>query len=383
MLDKLNKNVLIVDDNEENRYVLEIICKSLGYSTSSVENGQKAIEFLQKSTPILILLDLVMPVMDGFETLKRVRENKKTQSLPIIMVSSVDETESVLKCLQKGADDYITKPFEPDILKVRMENTLSKYFYLQMEKELLEKTFSGSLKVLSDILSSVSPTLFGKSLRTRRICKWVAEDLNLNDIWEIEVSAMFSMIGCITFPSETISKIVEGKTLVALEKILNENHPYVGYKLLSNIPRLQNVAINVYFQNKTRLNSTIPPEILEKVKEVPLNAKILYAANEYDFIASRSSIQSDIITYLKKCEIEDVVRNSLEKYVLIENGKIEKKIKLIDLQPGMIFASDLMTENNHRVASKWMEVNLALLDVIKLVHSKVPIIEPISVFVPK
>lgn len=383
MLNKSSKNVLIVDDNEENRYILEIICKSLGYVTASVENGQKAIEYLQTSTPILILLDLVMPVMDGFEVLKRVRENKKTKSLPIIMVSSVDETESVLKCLQKGADDYITKPFEPDILKVRMENTLSKYFYIQMEKELLEKTFSGSLKVLSDILSSVSPSLFGKSLRTRRICKWVAEDLNLSDIWEIEVSAMFSMIGCITFPAETITKIVEGKTLVALEKILNENHPYVGYKLLSNIPRLHNVALNVYFQNKTRVSDTIPPEILEKVREVPLHAKILYAANEYDFIASRSSIQSDIILYLKKLDIDENIRNSLEKFVLIENGKVEKRIKLTDLQPGMIFASDLLTENNHKVASKWMEVSTSLLDVIKLVHSKVPIVEPISVFVPK
>ena len=213
-----NKKILIVDDNEENRYILEVICKSLGYTTNSVENGQKALDFLKTNTPILILLDLVMPVMDGYEVLKQVRNNKKTHDLPVIMVSSIDETESVLKCLQKGADDYITKPFEPDILKVRMENTLSKFLYIKMEKELLEKTFSGSMKVLSDILSSVSPSLFGKSLRTRRICKLIAEDLKLSDIWEVEVSAMFSLIGCITLPAETITKIVEG--------ILNEQQEF-------------------------------------------------------------------------------------------------------------------------------------------------------------
>ena len=378
-----NKNILIVDDNEENRYILEVICKSLGYTTNSVENGQKALDFLKTNTPILILLDLVMPVMDGYEVLKQVRNNKKTHDLPVIMVSSIDETESVLKCLQKGADDYITKPFEPDILKVRMENTLSKFLYIKMERELLEKTFSGSMKVFSDILSSVSPSLFGKSLRTRRICKLIAEDLKLSDIWEVEVSAMFSLIGCITLPAETITKIVEGKTLVAVEKILNENHPYVGYKLLSNIPRLENVALNVFFQNKTRLTDSIPAEILEKVKEIPLHAKLLYAANEYDFISSRSTIKSDIITYLKKLDIDENILKSLEKIVLIENGKVEKRIKLSELQVGMIFASDLLTENNNKVASKWMEVSNSLLDVIKLVHSKVAIIEPINVFVSK
>jgi CheY-like chemotaxis protein len=378
-----NKTVLIVDDNEENRYILEVICKSLGYTTASVTNGQEAMDYLKSTLPILILLDLVMPVMDGFEVLKRVRENKKTQDLPVIMVSSIDETESVLKCLQKGADDYIAKPFEPDILKVRMENTLSKFLYIKMEKELLEKTFSGSMKVLSDILSSVSPSLFGKSLRTRRICKLIAEDLKLSDIWEIEISAMFSLIGCITLPAETITKIVEGKTLVAVEKIMNENHPYVGYKLLSHIPRLENVALNIFFQNKTRLTNSLPPEILSKVKEIPLAAKILYAANEYDFISTRSTIKADIITYLKKLDLDETLFSSLEKIVLIENGRVEKRIKLSDLQTGMIFASDLLTENNNKVASKWMEVSNSLLDVIKLVHSKVPIVEPVHVFVPK
>jgi hypothetical protein len=239
------------------------------------------------------------------------------------------------------------------------------------------------MKVLSDILSSVSPSLFGKSLRTRRICKLIAEDLKLSDIWEIEISAMFSLIGCITLPAETITKIVEGKTLVAVEKIMNENHPYVGYKLLSHIPRLENVALNIFFQNKPRLTNSLPPEILSKVKEIPLAAKILYAANEYDFIASRSTIKADIITYLKKLDLEETLFSSLEKIVLIENGRVEKRIKLSDLQTGMIFAADLLTENNNKVASKWMEVSNSLLDVIKLVHSKVPIVEPVHVFVPK
>jgi response regulator RpfG family c-di-GMP phosphodiesterase len=378
-----NIDILIIDDNEENRTILEVICKSLHFTPELAINGKNALTTLEKYTPSLVLCDLIMPEMNGFEFLQKFKSNPKWKSIPIIMVSSVDETESILKCLQQGADDYITKPFEPDILKARVDNLLSKYLYMKMEKELLEKTFSGSLKVLSDILSSLSPFLFGKSTRTRRIAKQIAEEVNYSNIWEIEVSAMFYLIGCITLPQETITKIIEGKTLVALEKIMYDNHPYIGYKLLKNIPRLENVSHIVFFQNKMRLNNLIPQEILTKVEEVPKGAKILHLAIEYEYISSKTTVNSDIISYIRKIETDVELLSAIEKIVVIDSGKELKKLLLTDLQSGMIFAEDVVTINNNKVANRWMEVSNTLLDVMKLIHSKVPIQEPIDVYVSK
>jgi response regulator RpfG family c-di-GMP phosphodiesterase len=378
-----NIEILIIDDNEENRMILEVICKSLGFKPQLAVNGKNALTILEKYTPSLVLCDLIMPELNGFEFLKKFKLNPKWKSIPIIMVSSVDETESILKCLQQGADDYITKPFEPDILKARVDNLLSKYLYMKMEKELLEKTFSGSLKVLSDILSTLSPFLFGKSTRTRRIAKQIAEEVNYPNLWEIEVSAMFYLIGCITLPPDTITKLIEGRTLIALEKIMYDNHPYIGYKLLNNIPRLENVSHIVFFQNKMRFNNQIPQEIQNKVENVPLGAKILHLAIEYEYISSKTTLNSDIISYLRKIETDAELLSAIEKIVVIDSGKELKKLKLSELQSGMIFASDIITINNNKVANRWMEVTSTLLDVMKLIHSKVAIQEPIDVFVSK
>ncbi len=378
-----NIEILIIDDNEENRMILEVICKSLGFKPQLAVNGKNALTILEKYTPSLVLCDLIMPELNGFEFLKKFKLNPKWKSIPIIMVSSVDETESILKCLQQGADDYITKPFEPDILKARVDNLLSKYLYMKMEKELLEKTFSGSLKVLSDILSTLSPFLFGKSTRTRRIAKQIAEEVNYPNLWEIEVSAMFYLIGCITLPPDTITKLIEGRTLIALEKIMYDNHPYIGYKLLNNIPRLENVSHIVFFQNKMRFNNQIPQEIQNKVENVPLGAKILHLAIEYEYISSKTTLNSDIISYLRKIETDAELLSAIEKIVVIDSGKELKKLKLSELQSGMIFASDIITINNNKVANRWMEVTSTLLDVMKLIHSKVAIQEPIDVFVTK
>ena len=119
-----NIEILIIDDNEENRMILEVICKSLRFKPQLAVNGKNALTILEKYTPSLVLCDLIMPELNGFEFLKIFKLNPKWKSIPIIMVSSVDETESILKCLQQGADDYITKPFEPDILKARVDNLL-------------------------------------------------------------------------------------------------------------------------------------------------------------------------------------------------------------------------------------------------------------------
>ncbi len=378
-----NIEILIIDDNEENRMILEVICKSLGFKPQLAINGKNALTILEKYTPTLVLCDLIMPELNGFEFLKKFKANPKWKQIPIIMVSSVDETESILKCLQQGADDYITKPFEPDILKARVDNLLSKYLYMKMEKELLDKTFSGSLKVLSDILSTLSPFLFGKSTRTRRIAKQIAEEINYPNLWEIEVSAMFYLIGCITLPPETITKLIEGRTLIALEKIMYENHPYIGYKLLNNIPRLENVSHIVFFQNKMRMSNQIPEEIQNKVEEVPLGAKILHLAIEYEYISSKTTLNADIISYLRKIETNVELLSAIEKIVVIDSGKELKKLNLSELQSGMIFASDIITVNNNKVANRWMEVTSTLLDVMKLIHSKVAIQEPIEVFVSK
>ena len=99
-VDKEEDKILIVDDSEENRLVLVELCKSLGYKTETAQNGQVAIEKINLSLPLAILLDIRMTGMDGFEVLEKVKGNPKWKDIPVIMITSLDDTATILRCLK-------------------------------------------------------------------------------------------------------------------------------------------------------------------------------------------------------------------------------------------------------------------------------------------
>jgi CheY-like chemotaxis protein len=119
-----NINVLIVDDNEMNRETLARRLKHEGFNFSMATNGREALEMVRSHQYHLILLDIMMPEMDGYTVLSRLKTNQSMSDIPVIMISAVEEMESVMKCMELGADDYLTKPFEPVLLKAAIARCL-------------------------------------------------------------------------------------------------------------------------------------------------------------------------------------------------------------------------------------------------------------------
>lgn len=119
--------ILVVDDSAINRRLLVAALRELGHDVVTAENGRKALELLAEDPDgyDLILLDLFMPVMDGFEALSAVKEDTQTRHLPVIMVSAVHEMESVIRCIELGAADYVTKPFGAEMLRARVRASLA------------------------------------------------------------------------------------------------------------------------------------------------------------------------------------------------------------------------------------------------------------------
>ena len=118
--------ILIVDDLAENRELLSRRLSRIGYSVQMVDNGQSALQNIELQPPDLILLDILMPDMDGFEVLRRLKANPFTQHIPIIMLSSADQPETAVRCIELGADDFLPKPFNATLLTARMESCLAK-----------------------------------------------------------------------------------------------------------------------------------------------------------------------------------------------------------------------------------------------------------------
>jgi CheY-like chemotaxis protein len=135
--------VLVVDDNEMNRDMLARRLERQGCSSITAEDGIQALELIPQHDFDLILLDIMMPRMTGYEVLDRVKNDPVTRHIPVIMISAVDDLESVVKCVEKGADDYLFKPFNPILLKARISASLEKKRLRDTEHDLLQQTQSG------------------------------------------------------------------------------------------------------------------------------------------------------------------------------------------------------------------------------------------------
>ena len=112
--------LLVVDDNEVNRDMLSRRLEREGYSVDVASNGREALEKLESEDFDLVLLDIVMPELDGFAVLQRIRANPRWKEVAVIMISALDEIKSVVRCIEMGAEDYLPKPFDPVLLRARI-----------------------------------------------------------------------------------------------------------------------------------------------------------------------------------------------------------------------------------------------------------------------
>lgn len=119
-------HILVVDDDPLNRMQLIQGLKQQGYSTAQSEDGAKALKLLEQDRFDLVILDILMPIMDGFEVLANMKENGELRDIPVVVISALDELDSVVKCVEMGADDYLSKPFDPVLLEARVGACLEK-----------------------------------------------------------------------------------------------------------------------------------------------------------------------------------------------------------------------------------------------------------------
>src|SRR6266496_5435579 len=132
-------SLLIVDDNRVNRILLSRYITKLGYQATLAENGRQALEKLQGEPFDLVLLDVQMPEMDGYQVLEQLKADPRLRDIPVIMISAVEELESVVTCIELGAQDYLPKPFNPVLLRARLTACLERKRLRDQESEYLQQ----------------------------------------------------------------------------------------------------------------------------------------------------------------------------------------------------------------------------------------------------
>lgn len=143
-------HVLIVDDLEVNRDLLARRVARLGHSHAFADSGRTALERMRAASFDLVLLDITMPEMDGYEALAQMKADPRLAHIPVVMVTAIDGVDSVVRCLELGAEDYITKPFNPVVLKARIESSLNKKRVADLNARLL-KALSREMQIAQRI----------------------------------------------------------------------------------------------------------------------------------------------------------------------------------------------------------------------------------------
>ncbi len=131
--------LLVVDDNKVNRLLMSRGLEQQGHSVAMAENGRVALETLRRGDFDLVLLDMEMPEMDGFQVLEQLVKDTKLHDLPVIVTSSLEGIENVVRCIELGAEDFLTKPVNPVLLKARINASLEKKRLRDMQKELVRR----------------------------------------------------------------------------------------------------------------------------------------------------------------------------------------------------------------------------------------------------
>jgi signal transduction histidine kinase len=132
-------SILVVDDSRMNRLKLSRSLEQQGHRVDVAENGEQALEMLRTEWFDVVLLDLIMPGMDGYQVLERIKGDTELRDLPVIVISALDEIDSVVRCIEMGAEDYLPKPSNPVLLKARLNTSLQKKKLRDLEKAYLQQ----------------------------------------------------------------------------------------------------------------------------------------------------------------------------------------------------------------------------------------------------
>ncbi|MFZ0548893.1 MAG: response regulator [Candidatus Promineifilaceae bacterium] len=135
----LSGDILVVDDDRLNRMKLSRSLALHGLQVELAENGQQALDILARQSFDVVLLDIVMPEMDGYEVLAQMKANANLRNIPVIVISALDEMDSVVRCIEMGAEDYLPKPFNPTLLRARLDASLRKKKLRDLERAYLQQ----------------------------------------------------------------------------------------------------------------------------------------------------------------------------------------------------------------------------------------------------
>ena len=308
--------ILVVDDDTSNLRMASRILSAEKMRVSCLKAGEDALAFLQDNRPDLILLDVHMPGMDGFETLASIRSDKEMAEIPVIFLTADDDSNTETRGLEAGAKDFIKKPFVPEVLLLRVRHTID-LFRLQtdlshevdkktqevlQQRERIERMSMQIVTALSGAIDAKDTYTNGHSTRVAEysgeIAKRAGFTVKRQD--DIYMMGLLHDVGKIGVPDSIINKPAK---LTDEEYGMIKNHPVMGAKILENITEFPQLTVGARWHHERYDGKGYPDGIAGE--DIPQEARIIAVADAYDAMSSRRSYR-DVLA-------QEIVREEMEK----------------------------------------------------------------------
>ncbi len=310
-----NEHILVVDDDAMNLKIAEKMLEGL-FTVTCVQSGMEALEFLKNHVPNLILLDLHMPQMDGFEVNRQIKNTDGLKEIPVVFLTADHDRETEIKGFGEGALDFITKPFVADIMLQRIRrilelDRLQKNLQLEVEKqtrtaearrEKVERLSMQIMLTLANTIDAKDKYTNGHSIRVAEYAREIARRAgkSIQEQEDIYFVGLLHDIGKIGIPNTIINKTTR---LTDEEYAIIKSHPLIGAEILENMTEIPGLSVGAHWHHELFDGSGYPEGL--KGNEIPETARIIGVADAYDAMASKRSYrdimpQEVIMEELKK-----------------------------------------------------------------------------------
>jgi len=368
--------VLCVDDEP---FVLEGLKVNLrsAFEVVTAASGDEALALLQAQGPFAVLLsDMRMPRMSGAELLGRARAC--SPDTVRILLTGQAEFATAIEAVNEGqVFRFLTKPCPFEALKAAIQAGVEQHRLLGAERELLEKTLTGAVRALVEVLALTDPAAFGRAERLRRTVVAVADRLSIAATWPIEMAAQLSPLGAVQLPKPLVLKINAGLALSAAEQQLIEKVASQADLLLANIPRMEPVReiLSCPVLRSPRAMVSATPET------TPLGARILLVALHLDTLESSGHTPPQALAALQAHpgRYDAVILEALAEVISAEEAVEVVDAPLAALEPGMVLAADVRSRGGVMLVARGHVVSDTLVSRLKAFTGGIA--EPIKVLI--
>ena len=361
----MTTKVLLVDDEPN---ILQGFKRHLrkSYDLELAVGGQAALETIASKGPFAVVVsDMQMPEMSGVELLSRICELNE-HTVRIMLTGNADQKTAVDAVNDGKIFRFLSKPCPPEILAQSLDSALEQYRLVTAEAELLNKTLSGSVRMLTQVLSLAMPEAFGLTQEARNLSKAVAERIGIGPMWQVEMAAMLMRVGCVSLPKDALREYLSGEDIRPEHAELIEETPKLGHGLVSAIPRLQGVAEFVLAQNDPPADPT------------PIASRILRAVGDYQrFHASGSPFSA--LAKLQDASVYDPAVIDALSDVISETCE-SREVTVGELREGMVLEANLEDQSGRVLVAMGTEVHEAMIQKLEMLRrSGAGVREPIHV----